>query len=206
MQIESVSSEKKALRKAVRELRARMTPSEQTVLSREIFKQVRASGQYQAARTVFAYMSLPGEVQTKEFIEAVWRDGKKAAVPRTDMENHQIHFFYIDDFSQVRKGTMGILEPESGCLCADGDENALVIMPGVAFDRSRHRIGYGGGFYDRYLEAHPAHPTMAVAYPFQVFDSVPQEGHDLRPDILVVPDPTDGYRIQGGAGSSADVQ
>ena len=179
--------DKQELRRKVRALRAGMSSDEQAAQSREIFEIVRATLQYQSARTVFAYMSLPGEVQTPGFIDAALHDGKRVAVPRTDMKNHQIHFYYIEDLGQVRPGVMGILEPEPECACADGDETALMIMPGVAFDRDRRRVGYGGGFYDRYLEAHPGHLTMAVAYVFPVFDFVPAEQHDRRPDMLVVP-------------------
>ena len=78
---------------------------------------------------------------------------------------------------------MGILEPEEGAL-ADGAD-ALVIMPGVAFDRDRRRIGYGGGYYDRYLAAHPCLPTIAVAFDCQVLDEVPYDEYDIRPQILV---------------------
>ena len=94
-----------------------------------------------------------------------------------------MEFFHIENFGQLHPGTMGILEPEEGAL-ADGAD-ALVIMPGVAFDRDRRRIGYGGGYYDRYLAAHPCLPTMAVAFDCQVLDEVPYDEYDIRPQILV---------------------
>ncbi len=64
-------------------------------------------------------------------------------------------------------------------------ERALMIVPGVAFDAERHRIGYSQGFYDQYLEKHPHHPTIAVAFEFQMIGQVPHESTDIRPDCLV---------------------
>ena len=83
---------------------------------------------------------------------------------------------------------MNILEPDPVvCACLDEEEDALMIMPGVAFDTKRHRIGYGGGFYDRYLQEHKKHPTAAAAFDFQLFDEVPYESTDICPDCLVTP-------------------
>ncbi len=79
-----------------------------------------------------------------------------------------------------------IPEPDPAfCPCMDGEENALMIMPGVAYDTSLNRIGYGGGFYDRYLQIHRHHPTAAVAYHFQIFEAVPHEDTDIRPQLLI---------------------
>ncbi len=177
---------KKETRARVREMRKQLPEEALLSESRRIFGKVRASQEYKAAGTVFVYMSMAGEVQTREFIEQAWADGKKVAVPKTDLSSHQIRFCYIENFEQVRPGVMGILEPVT-CPCADGDGDALIIMPGVAFDPGRHRVGYGGGFYDRYLEAHPGHPTAAVAFDFQIFDKVPAEVHDLQPDRIYTP-------------------
>lgn len=202
---------KKEIRRRVRELRKQMAPEELNDRSRKIFEKVRATEEYQSAEAIFAYMAMPLEIQTREFIEKAWADGKKVAVPKTDMESHQIHFYYIENFGQVKPGVMGIPEPVteddqlqdqeqkestkktggscSGkgkpCLCADSDERALMIMPGVAFDQLRHRIGYGGGFYDRYLQAHPEHPTIAVALDFQIFDQVPAKEYDIVPAAII---------------------
>ena len=101
------------------------------------------------------------------------------------MEAQQIRFYYIEDFGQTESGVMGIQEPSPLCACADQDGKALIIMPGVAFDRDRNRIGFGGGFYDRYLKMHPDHPTIAVALPFQIFDRLPAEPHDRKPDRII---------------------
>jgi len=108
---------------------------------------------------------------------------KKAGTGKAAQE---MRFYQITSFDELEEGTMHILEPDpEQCPCLDAEEHALVIMPGAAFDRERNRIGYGGGFYDRYLAAHPEHPTVAAAYSFQVFDRIPSDEHDIRPQILV---------------------
>ena len=213
---DSLSLQKMKYRSLVKARRREMPEAELLAQSRAIFAKVAESSLYRKSRTVFVYMSMAGEVRTTEFIRKAWADGKKVAVPRTDMKKHRISFYYIESFDQVRPGVMGIMEPvtaeaarareagphalaeaapgrEAGrkagpCACADDDESALVIMPGRAFDKDRHRIGYGGGFYDRYLQEHPNHPAAAAAFDFQIFDQLPSDVHDLRPDVIFTPD------------------
>ena len=111
-------------------------------------------------------------------------------MPKTDLEKRQLHFYEIRHFGQVKPGVMGILEPseEEGARRApDPDDATLMIVPGVAFDRQRSRIGYGGGFYDRYLDLHPHLQTAAVAFDFQILDKVPAGEHDKRPDCIYTP-------------------
>lgn len=149
--------------------------------SRKIFELVRALPEYRQARCVYAYVDCRHEVMTREFIEAVWRDGKQAAVPK--VEGKDIVFYFIESFEELEKGCYGIQEPATGRRAEE--EKALMILPGVAFDRERHRVGYGGGFYDRYLSQHKQHPTAAVAFEFQLMEKVPAEPTDIVPEILV---------------------
>jgi 5-formyltetrahydrofolate cyclo-ligase len=80
--------------------------------------------------------------------------------------------------NQVEKGYAGIPEPIANEPIAT-DETALVLMPGLAFDPQGHRIGYGGGFYDRFLETEPDHPTLALCYAFQMLEHLETEAHDI---------------------------
>ena len=92
-------------------------------------------------------------------------------------------FYRLTDFSQLAPGYFGIPEPTEGETVDWTD--ALMIMPGVAFDRENHRVGYGGGFYDRFLEKHPDTQRVAVAFDFQILDLVPTEPTDICPQIIV---------------------
>ena len=89
----------------------------------------------------------------------------------------------ITSFDELKPGAYGILEPDAG-IPASADDG-LMIMPGVAFDTNRNRVGYGGGYYDRYLELHPQLHTLALAFDMQVLFEVPAEEQDIKPQLLV---------------------
>lgn len=93
-------------------------------------------------------------------------------------------FLFLDDLSQVEKGYAGIPEPVADGPVAD-DKTALVLMPGLAFDPQGHRIGYGGGFYDKFLAEEPNHPTLALCYAFQLLPTLETEEHDIPVDCVL---------------------
>ena len=93
-------------------------------------------------------------------------------------------FLYITDFDRVAKGYAGIPEPVEDGPVAE-DPGALVLMPGLAFDPEGHRIGYGGGFYDRFLAREPGHPTLALCYDFQMLPRLETEEFDIPVDWVI---------------------
>lgn len=173
--------DKKEIRKEVFARRKKASDREIEEKSAEIFDRICAADIYQKAQTVFTYMDYRHEVMTRPFIERCWKDGKRVAVPKVN--GKIMNFYYLDSFEQLASGCMGIMEPAGGEI-ADSCEDSLIIVPGVAFDPQRHRVGYGGGFYDRYLSEHTHHATIAVAFQFQIFGEVPHEEFDLRPDFV----------------------
>ena len=106
------------------------------------------------------------------------------AVPK--VYGDEMRFIWMDDLSLVAPGYYDIPEPIADGPVAD-DELALMLMPGLAFDPEGHRVGYGGGFYDRYLAAHPDHKLVALCYGFQLVDHLDCEAHDI-PVHRVIPD------------------
>lgn len=109
-------------------------------------------------------------------LERAQKDGKRVAVPKVIGDT--MIFIWLDDLSRVELGYCSIPEPiDNGPEAID--ETALVMMPGLAFDPTGRRCGYGGGFYDRYLEQHPHHPTIAMCYGFQMFDHLDTDPHDI---------------------------
>ena len=120
-------------------------------------------------------------VETKSIIRKAWELGKRVAVPK--IEGEDMKFYYISDFSDLKEGYRGILEPENNFYAKD--THALVIMPGVAFDRNRNRIGYGKGFYDKFMDKHPAYHTIALAFECQMLDAIDAEKLDYRPEVLI---------------------
>ena len=110
------------------------------------------------------------------------KDGKRVAVPK--VFGDEMVFIYLDDLSRIEKGYCGIPEPIENGPVAD-DPTALVLMPGLAFDPQGHRIGYGGGFYDKFLAAEPNHPTLALCYDFQMIDHLDTEEFDVPVDCVL---------------------
>ncbi len=174
--------EKQLLRKQVLSIRKALTPEQIVEKSERIITNVLAIAEYQNTTCIYAYIPAKGEVDVTSLIEAAWRDGKKVAVPK--VVEKDLIFYYINNYDDLESGYFGINEPKAGLEVASC-EDALLIIPGVAFDKDGHRIGYGGGFYDRYLEKHTGHFVMAPAYDFQVVDKIAVEEHDIGVDMVV---------------------
>ena len=172
--------EKKEIRKKVLAARKQLTAEKLKADSQVICDKIMALEAYQKASAVYVYMDCKGEVSTRPLIEAAWKAGKKVAAPRVN--GKEMTYYYIRSYEDLAPGYYDIPEPVT--QEAGDDEKALLIVPGVAFDAARHRCGYGGGFYDRYLAAHKEHVTAAVAFEFQMMDEVPVQAHDILPQYL----------------------
>ncbi len=179
-----LTAQKQLLRRKVKMIRNGLSEECIARMSEEIGQKLVRMEEFRKAGTVFFYMDLPGEVRMRDLIMHCLSEGKKAAIPKT--EGQALHFYGIDSFSHLTRGAMGIMEPDPEfCPLMDGEEEALMILPGLAFDRSLGRVGYGGGYYDRYLAVHSCHPTVAAAFECQLFDKVPCGENDIRPRVLV---------------------
>lgn len=174
--------DKKTLRKRIRERKRAMTPGEIEEASRALGELFLASDLYRNAKTVYGYLPYNQEVRTVPMLEQALADGKKVAVPKVCGE--EMKFIYLTDLTQVAQGYAGIPEPIADGPVAD-DPTALVLMPGLAFDKEGHRIGYGGGFYDKFLAQEPNHPTVALCYGFQMVEELPTEEFDIPVDCVL---------------------
>ncbi len=174
--------DKKELRKQIREQKRAMTPEQIEQASARLAELFLASELYKSAQTLYGYLPYNQEVRTVPVLERALADGKKVAVPK--VYGDEMKFIYLTDLSQVEAGYAGIPEPIADEPVAD-DPTALVLMPGLAFDREGHRIGYGGGFYDKFLSAEPEHPTLALCYAFQVLPHLETEEFDIPVDCVL---------------------
>lgn len=174
--------DKAALRRQIREQKRAMTEQQIESASQRLAKQFAESDLYRQADTIYGYLPYNQEVRTIPMLEQAIRDGKRVAVPKVYGE--EMKFIYLDDLSRVEKGYAGIPEPIEDEPVAD-DQHALVLMPGLAFDPQGHRIGYGGGFYDKFLEREPEHPTIALCYDFQMLEHLQTEEHDIPVDCVL---------------------
>lgn len=174
--------DKKELRNQIKQRKRAMTEEEIQNASNRLGELFRVSALYANANTIYGYLPYNQEVRTVAMLEQAIRDGKRVAVPKVVGE--EMVFIYMDDLSQVEKGYAGIPEPIADGPVAD-DPGALVLMPGLAFDFEGHRIGYGGGFYDRFLANEPEHPTIALCYEFQMFPTLTVQEHDIPVDCVL---------------------
>lgn len=173
---------KQELRRSIREQKRAMSQEEILRRSEILAEKLAQCPAYQAARTIYGYLPYNQEVRTVPMLRRALEEGKHVAVPK--VYGDEMKFIYLDDLSQVAKGYAGIPEPiADGPVAQDG--TALVLMPGLAFDPQGHRIGYGGGFYDKFLAREPGHPTVALCYDFQVVEHLQTEEFDIPVDIVI---------------------
>ena len=174
--------DKKELRGIIRQKKRAMTEEDIVSASQRLGEMFRAHPLYQNAKTIYGYLPYNQEVRTTPMLEQAILDGKRVAVPK--VIGDEMKFFYLDNFSCVELGYCNIPEPTGNEPEAD-DPTALVLMPGLAFDPQGHRIGYGGGFYDRFLAKEPNHPTLALCYEFQMVDHLETEEFDVPVDCVL---------------------
>lgn len=174
--------DKQALRKEIRDKKRAMTEAEIVAASQRLAELFVASEAYRQAKTIYGYLPYNQEVRTVPMLQQALADGKRVAVPKC--YGDEMRFIYLEDLSQVEKGYCGIPEPIADEPLAD-DKTALVLMPGLAFDPQGHRMGYGGGFYDKFLEKEPNHPTIALCYGFQMLEHLETEAHDIPVDTVL---------------------
>lgn len=174
--------DKKALRKEIGAVKRAMTGEQIESLSKILTDKFCACEYYKNAASIYAYLPYNQEVRTWEIIRRAWADGKRVAVPR--VYGDTMKFLWLESFDEIAAGSWNIPEPTFDEPEAD-DETALILMPGLAFDPMGHRVGYGGGFYDKYLELHKQHKLVALCYPFQLFDFLDVESHDVPVDLVI---------------------
>ncbi len=136
---------------------------------------------YRNARTLYGYLPFNQEVRTLPLLQQALADGKQVALPKC--YGKEMRFILTDDLGRIQFSRFGVPEPAADVPLAD-DPQALVLVPGLAFDTAGHRMGYGGGFYDRFLSREPHHPTIALCFDFQVLLHLETEPHDISVDTV----------------------
>lgn len=173
---------KQELRRSIREQKRAMTEEEIVRRSEALCALFTQTEAYRNAKSIYGYLPYNQEVRTVPILAQAQRDGKRVAVPK--VYGDEMKFLWLDDLTQVAKGYSGIPEPIADEPEAQ-DPTALVLMPGLAFDPQGHRIGYGGGFYDKFLSREPGHPTVALCYSFQILPVLETEEFDIPVDQVI---------------------
>lgn len=172
---------KKEIRASVSAKRKRMDLRDWKEKTDAIAGKVLVQEWFREASDIYCYVDCKKEAGTRRIIEEAWGLGKAVWVPA--VHGHTMEFYQIKSFHELRPGGFGLMEPAGG-IAAEG-RTGLVIIPGVAFDPKRNRAGYGGGYYDKYLSAHPDLHTIAIAFDMQIVEEVPCGERDIRPEILI---------------------
>ena len=175
--------EKNLIRKQMKQLRADMTRTERFEKSMQIFEKLITVPEFKRADRIYTYVSMDNEIDTIMLIDYSLSIEKRVFVPR--VSGKDMEFYEISDISELSPGYMGIYEPDINGKEPDYSRTGFMCMPGLAFDRSYNRIGYGGGFYDRYLSVENKLYKAALAYEAQLLESIPAQDVDVRPDMIV---------------------
>ncbi|WP_319200538.1 5-formyltetrahydrofolate cyclo-ligase [uncultured Ilyobacter sp.] len=181
-----MKKKKTEMRKVLLDKRDQLSSTQKKTLDEDILKNFTKSIFYKNAETIFVFVSFGSEVNTHTIIEKAISDGKNVCVPKINLENKSMEVFRIESMDELKEGYYGILEPSEGKSKASSEELDLVVVPGVGFDINGYRIGYGGGFYDKFFESMEKEvPKVALGYNVQVVDEVPTEEHDERISGLI---------------------
>lgn len=179
--------DKKALRRRILGLRDSLTESERKRGDILVSEKILGHQWYYSARHILLFASYGSEISTEILLEESLRCNKRVYLPR--VEGKKLCFYRIFGQADLTPGFKGILEPlgntESYPALPELEQETLMIMPGAVFDVRRNRLGYGGGFYDRYLADKPWMRTIAIGYRCQMVESLPQEEWDIRPGQVI---------------------
>ncbi|GAA0078202.1 5-formyltetrahydrofolate cyclo-ligase [Clostridium sp. CTA-5] len=178
--------EKKELRKRILKIRNEMDLDNKIKSDKIIYNKFIQSEFYLQSNDIFIYVSYNSEIDTKNIIMKALEDKKNIYVPRTNYKTKIMEAVKILSLENLIEDKYGILEPAEDKSAEDPNKFDLIIMPGVAFDKCGGRMGYGAGYYDRYLEkiSKPLN-KVALAYDFQVINKVPTDVHDIPIEYII---------------------
>ncbi len=183
------AEDKKRLRKQILAVRDAMPQEMYRESCRQILETLLEMQSYRESDTILTYVNYRSEVRTTDLVNRALADGKRVFVPKVSGE--RMDFYRITGMEALQEGYQGIREPVSGQVFGPETDtgHALMLMPGAVFDESCHRIGYGKGFYDRYLrelsEMGVTVKTLALCFECQVLAAIPWEIHDIRPQMIL---------------------
>lgn len=168
--------------------RLALSPEEVRLKSHKITQKILALPEFSKAKTIMVYIAFRNEVDTQEIIQEALAQGKRIVVPVSRRQEHKIIPAEIRNYpADLQVGTYGILEPKPEAFYpVDPTEIDLVLIPGVAFDERGYRLGYGAGYYDRFLRLlRPDVMTAALAYELQILSDVYPESHDQKVGLII---------------------
>lgn len=175
--------EKARLRKQLLDSRDSLSQDFINITSKQIQDNLRKVDFFRNAKSVGAYYSIGSEVKTQEILQEILKSGRDVALPKVVKKD--LVFKKINSFSDLEQGNFSVMEPKDDCK--DMKKIEVIIVPAIALTRDGYRLGYGFGYYDRYLSGKKS-KTIALSYSKQVIRSFPHSDHDVRIDCIVTED------------------
>jgi 5-formyltetrahydrofolate cyclo-ligase len=182
-------ADKQEIRKRVLALRDALTPEEIAAKSGSIVRRLTALPDLRESSTLMVFLSFGSEVRTDGLLRWGWEAGKRIVVPLCRPEDRGLTPCLLGSFAELEIGRYGIREPKGEMIRpVPREEIDAILVPAVAFDRRGHRVGYGGGYYDRFLTGVPRAVRIGAAYSCQIVERVPEDPHDLPIHRIVTED------------------
>lgn len=178
------SIDKAELRRTYRALRKSILPGERLHRENIIFGRVLAMPELQRCQTVFCFIGMQEEINTRLLIEALWNQNKTVYVPRCLDRNGTMQFFRIDTWEEVEQTIFGLSEPKLDCAEWPGTGEVFCLVPGLCFTPGGQRLGYGKGYYDRFLSKIRA-IKVGICYNRCIVAALPQEQYDQTVDWVI---------------------
>ncbi|MBC3938923.1 MULTISPECIES: 5-formyltetrahydrofolate cyclo-ligase [Anaerotruncus] len=176
---------KMRLRGEIKAWRRALEPGWKAAADEKICARVLALREYAACSTLLTYVSLPIEVDTLCLISRAFADGKKVAAPRCVEGTHEMEFYEISSMDDLARQTFGVLEPvRERCRLLTDFSGSVCLVPALAYDRAGYRLGYGAGYYDRFLSVYPG-PKIGLVYAQNLRRSLWKGRYDVPVDLIV---------------------
>lgn len=188
-----MGDEKKALRRALMARRAAMPFDRRAAADAAITEAVLAHPAYQAAKQVFCYVSMPHEVSTRALLTAILKDGKTLGLPVCNTADSTMTFYRLEALGELKTGEYRIpVPPVSAERRLEHSKETLMIVPMLGFDAEGHRLGAGGGYYDRWLGTYQTQ-TLGICYADCRMEQLPHEAFDQKLMCCVTEQKTEDF-------------
>lgn len=185
MSLKNVKQQKNELRAVYKRLRAQCPQDIKATLDKELAENLLKLEEYKSCKTLFVFVSTPIEVDTSAVIERAFADGKRVAVPKCRDKHGQMDFYYIESKDSLKSGAYSIMEPdEEVCQKVTDLSEGLCIVPGLCFDLQGFRLGFGKGYYDRFLNIFGG-TTVGLCYSRYIEKELPKGVYDKSVDVLI---------------------
>ncbi|MEB3429112.1 5-formyltetrahydrofolate cyclo-ligase [Citroniella saccharovorans] len=179
--------DKKSLRKSFKEIRNNISDEERKIWDKKAFDNLISLDEYKNSKNIFAFINFGSEIDTKALLERFFSDGKNVFIPITEKNNNMMKLTRIKSLDGLEPGHYGILSPkEEDYDFVDPDLIDFVLVPGLCFDKEGYRVGYGGGYYDRFFSSLKNSPIkVGFCYKNQLVEKIDHDEFDLPVDFII---------------------